>query len=306
MKNQEINRLGEMETFIKVVELGGFSAAARQTRKSPSAISKLIARLEARLNVRLIKRSTRGFQMTEEGQAFYQQCVRILSTLAEAEQSVSATQIPSGRLKITANIAVGYFFLLPLIPEFLRLYPQINLDITLTDKVIDLMGENIDVAIRAGPLKSSSLLSRKLGEIQLLVVGSPAYFKKQGMPKVPSDLLTHNLLRFNFPRLKEEWSFIKSGKKIGIKPCGNIEVSDAEAMRRLAIDGVGLAKLADFHANNDITSGQLVPILKKYYLEEKEHLYAVFLGQAGIIPVRIRTFIDFLVEKWNYIIKPRN
>lgn len=286
-----------METFIKVVELGGFSAAARQTRKSPSAVSKLVARLEARLNARLIKRSTRGFQMTEEGQAFYQQCVRILSELAEAEHAVFATQIPSGRLKITANIAVGYFFLLPFVAEFLKLYPKISLDITLTDKVIDLMGESIDVAIRAGPLKSSSLRSRKLGEIQLLVVGSPTYFKEHGMPKVPSDLLSHNLFRFNFPRMKEEWSFIQAGKKIGIKPSGNIEVSDAGAMRRLAIDGVGLAKLADFHAHNDIVSGQLVPILKKYYLKEKEHLYAVFLGQAGVIPVRIRTFIDFLVEK---------
>lgn len=297
MKNQEVNRFGEMETFIKVVELGGFSAAARQTRRSPSAVSKLIARLEARLNARLIQRSTRGFQMTEEGQSFYQQCVRILSELAEAEQAVSAAQIPSGRLKITANVAVGYFFLLPLVPEFLKLYPKISLDITLTDKVIDLMGEGMDVAIRAGPLKSSSLRSRKLGEVQLLIVGSPAYFKTYGRPKVPSDLLSHNLLGFNFPRTEEKWSFIKAGKKIGIKLNGNIEVSDAEAMRRLAIDGVGLAKLADFHAHNDIVLGKLIPILKKYYLEEKEHLYAVFLGQTGVVPVRIRTFIDFLVEK---------
>lgn len=299
MKRLEINRFGEMETFVKVVELGGFSAAARQSRKSPSAVSKLMTRLEERLNARLIKRTTRGFQMTEEGQAFYQQSVRILSELAEAEQAVSVTQIPTGRLRITTNVAVGYFFLLPLVPEFLKLYPKISLDITITDKVIDLMGESIDVAIRAGPLKSSSLRSRKLGEIQLLIVGSPAYFKKYGVPKVPSDLLSHNLLRFNFPRIKEEWSFIKSGKKIVIKPSGNIEVSDGEAMRRLVLNGVGLARLADFHVNNDIASNQLIPILKKYYSEENEHLYAVFLGQGGVVPARIRTFIDFLVEKIN-------
>jgi DNA-binding transcriptional LysR family regulator len=153
MKKLEINRFLEMETFVRVVELGGFSATAKFYRKSPSAISKLITRLESRLNTRLFNRSTRGLQITEEGRVFYEHSLRALSGFEEAERSVGQSQVSSGHLRVTANVAIGRVFLLPIIPEFIKKYPNINLDLTLVDKVIDLMGENMDVAIRSGPMK---------------------------------------------------------------------------------------------------------------------------------------------------------
>ncbi len=295
MKKLEINRFGEMETFVRIVELGGFSAAAKYYRKSPSAISKLITRLESRLNTRLLNRSTRGLQITEEGKVFYEHSLRALSGLEEAERSVS--QIATGHLRITANLAIGRVFLLPIIPEFIKKHPNINLDLTLVDKVIDLMGENMDIAIRSGTMKNSTLTARKLGETRMVIVGAPSYIKHHGLPKIPSDLTQHNLLKFNFSRAQNEWPFLKGREKTTIKPKGNIEVSDGETMRQLALDGIGLARLASFQVKNDIDEGRLVPILENYNPKDTDPLYVVFLGQGGLIPTRIRAFIDFLVAR---------
>lgn len=303
MAKLDINRFAEMETFVKVVELGGFSATAQYYRKSPSAISKLITRLEARLNIRLLKRSTRGLQITEEGNIFYEHSIRVLSGLDEAEQSVLAQQVPKGHLRVTANIAVGHFFLLPLVAEFLQIYPEITLDINLTDKVIDLLAENTDVAIRTGPLKNSTLRARKLGETQMVLVAAPKYLKKKGIPKTPMDLKSHNLLRFNFSRMQKEWPFLHRGKKITIKPQGNIEISDGQSMRYLTLNGVGIARLASFQVKEDVKAGRLIKVLDNYSSGDTESLHAVFLGQSSFLPARIRAFLDFLVDRINMDLK---
>lgn len=297
MKNIDINRFGEMETFVRVVELGGFSATAKYYRKSPSAISKLITRLETRLNTQLFKRSTRGLQITEEGNLFYEHSIRVLSGLDEAEQSVLTNQKPAGHLRITANLAIGHFFILPLIPEFIKAYPKINLDINLTDKVIDLLAENTDVALRTGPMKNSLLKARKLGETRMVIVASPDYLKANGKPKTPHDLTRYNLLRFNFSRMQKEWPFLQEGKKISIKPRGNIEISDGESMLQLVLNSTGLARLASFQVQNHIKAGRLVTVLENCNSGETEPLYAVFLDQGRFLPARIRVFIDFLVTR---------
>lgn len=297
MAKLDINRFAEMETFVRVVELGGFSAAAKYFHKSPSAISKLITRLEARLNIILLKRSTRGLQITEEGNVFYEHSVRVIANLDEAEQSVLAQQVPRGHLRVTANMAVGHFLLLPIIGEFLQLYPEITFDINLTDKVIDLLAENTDIAIRIGPLKSSTLKARKLGETEMLLVAAPKYLKKHGTPKTPADLKSHNLLRFNFSRAQKEWPFLQRGRRITLKPHGDIEVSDGQSMRYLALNGSGIARLASFQVKEDIRAGRLITILDKYNSGDTETLYAVYLGQGDFLPIRIRTFLDFLVER---------
>lgn len=300
MKNIDINRFGEMETFVRVVELGGFSATAKYYRKSPSAISKLITRLEARLNTRLFKRSTRGLQITEEGNLFYEHSIRVLSDLDEAEQSVLTNQMPAGNLRITANLAVGHCFILPLIPEFIKAYPKIGLDINLTDKMIDLLAENTDVALRSGLMKNSLLKARKLGETRMIIVASPEYLKVNGKPKSPQDLTRHNLLRFNFSRMQKEWPFLQEGKKISIKPRGNIEISDGDSMLQLVLNGTGLARLANFQVQNHIKAGRLVTVLENYNSKETEPLYAVFLDQGRFLPARTRVFIDFLVTRMRF------
>ena len=173
MARLDVNRSGELEVFVRVIELGSFSAAARACSMTPSAVSKLVARLEQRLGTRLVNRSTRQFHLTPEGCAFYERGVRVLADLEEAERSAGMHSVPRGRLRVNANVPFGHHFLLPLVPQFLEHYPDVTLDIVLSDEVIDILEQRTDVAVRAGPLKSSSLMARKLGETRMVIVGAP-------------------------------------------------------------------------------------------------------------------------------------
>jgi DNA-binding transcriptional LysR family regulator len=283
-----------MEVFARVVELGGFSAAARAFRMTPSAVSKLVARLEARLGARLIHRSTRRLQLTPEGSAFYERAIRLLADLDEAERAASASDVPSGRLRVNANVPFGRQILLPLVPKFLDLYPAVTLNIVLTDTVIDLLEERTDVAIRAGPLKSSSLVARKLGETRMTIVAAPSYIERYGLPRKPGDLAKHNLLTFCYVRAIDGWPLIDNGTPITVAPQGNTLVSDGDALRHLVLAGLGLARLGTFQVREDIAAGRLVPVLEDCNPGDTEDIHAVFLGQNGPLPSRVRAFLDFL------------
>jgi len=174
MARWDINRLAEMEVFVRVVELGNFSLAARDFRMTPSAVSKLLSRLETRLQARLLNRTTRRLTPTPEGHSFYEQCVRILADVEDAERSTSGQGVPRGLLRVSASVPFGRGILLPLLPEFLSRHPGIELDIVLTDQVVNLIEERTDVAIRHGPLESSRLVARKLGETRMVVVAAPS------------------------------------------------------------------------------------------------------------------------------------
>jgi DNA-binding transcriptional LysR family regulator len=297
MSRLDVNRSGEMEVFVRVVELGGFSAAAREYRMTPSAISKLVARLERRLGVRLVNRSTRQLKLTPEGCNFYERAVRILSELEEAERGASRNAEPRGRIRVSANVPFGVHFLLPLTPEFLSLYPAVTLDIALTDEVIDLLEERTDVAIRAGPLKSSQLLARKLGETRMMIVGAPDYLNRCGTPKTVEDLRDHNLLGFSYARAVEGWPLLNRGAQTTVPLSGNAQVSDGDALRRLAIAGLGLARLAAFQVKDDLAADRLTPVLERFNPGDREEVHAVFVGQGGHVPARVRAFLDFLVER---------
>ena len=303
MSRQDVNRSGEMEVFVRVVERGGFSAAARALAMTPSAVSKLVVRLEARLGVRLLNRSTRQVQLTAEGGVFYERAVRVLADLAEAERGVAANDSPRGRLSVNANVPFGEAALLPLVPAFLERYPEISLDIVLTDEVIDLIEHRTDVAVRAGPLKNSSLVARKLGATRKSIVASPDYLAKRGVPKKPADLASHNCLGFNRTRTLNGWPLMAGGKLVTIPAVGNTQVSDGASLQRLALAGVGLARLARFHCRDDIAAGRLVPVLEKFNPGDLEEIHAVFLGHGGWLPARVRAFLDFLVE--NVRIEPK-
>ena len=303
MSRQDVNRSGEMEIFVRVVELGGFSAAARALAMTPSAVSKLAGRLEARLGVRLLNRSTRQVQLTAEGSVFYERSVRVLADLADAERGAAANDAPRGRLSVNANVPFGEAALLPLVPAFLERYPEISLDIVLTDEVIDLIEHRTDVAVRAGPLKSSSLVARKLGATRKSIVASPDYLTKRGVPKKPADLAHHNCLGFNRTRTLNGWPLMAGGQLVTIPAVGNTQVSDGASLQRLAVAGVGLARLARFHCRDDIAAGRLVPVLEKFNPGDLEEIHAVFLGHGGYLPARVRAFLDFLVD--NVRIEPQ-
>jgi DNA-binding transcriptional LysR family regulator len=300
MARLDVNRSGEMEVFVRAIELGGFSAAARALRMTPSAVSKLVARLEGRLGVRLINRSTRKLQLTPEGAAFYDHGVRILGEMDAAEREVAAGAAPHGRLRVNASVAFGRHLLLPQVPAFLARYPAITLDIVLTDQVVDLFEERTDVAIRHGVMKNSRLVARKLGESRSIVVASPAYLERHGKPRTPADLAKHNRLGFGFTRQMEGWPFLDgAGGIVTIRPIGNALVSDGEGLRQLVLAGLGLSRLAAFHIDADIRAGQLVPVLEDYNPGDIEPVHAVFLGQGGHLPVRVRVFLDYLVAHIN-------
>jgi len=297
MSRIEVNRSGEMEVFVRVVELGGFSAAARSFRMTPSAVSKLVARLESRLGVRLVNRSTRKLQLTPEGTAYYDRALRILEDIDTAEREATTGATPRGRLRVNTSVPFGLHRLLPLLPGFMRRHPGVQVDVALTDTVVDLLEERADVAIRVGPLRESRLLARKLGESPMVVVAAPSYLGEHGTPQTPHDLAHHNMLGFCFTKQIEGWPF-RDGKGgvISIHPVGNALVSDGEAMQRLVVAGLGLARLTRFHVQADIDAGRLVPVLEAYNPGDLEAVHAVFVGHGGQLPARVRAFLDYLVE----------
>lgn len=297
MSRTEINRSGEMEVFVRIVEQGGFSAAARACRMTPSAVSKLVARLEARLGTRLVNRSTRAFQLTPEGCAFYERATRILADIEEAERAAGAGEQPVGRIRLNTSASYATHILAPILPEFLDRYPEITLDLVQTDMIVDLLAERTDVAVRAGPMRSSSLVARKLGETRMVVVASPAYLARFGTPQGIGDLDRHNRLGFGYVRTVDGWPLLKDGETVIVPAVGRIQASDGEALRRLALEGNGLARLAEFTVREAIAQGRLVPVLEDLNPGDREAFHAIHIGQGGPLPSRVRALLDFLAER---------
>jgi DNA-binding transcriptional LysR family regulator len=299
MARIDVNRSGEMEIFVRVVEQGGFSPAARVCRMTPSAVSKLIARLEARLGTRLINRSTRKFLLTAEGCAFYERATRILADLEDAERGASSGERPVGRIRLNTSASYATHVLAPVLPAFLDLYPGVSLDIVQTDAVIDLLAERTDVAVRAGPLKSSSLVARKLGETAMIIVASPAYLERFGEPQTMAELESHNRLGFGYARAIEGWPLRDPtrGEMVVAPTVGRVQASDGEGLRQLALGGVGLARLSAFTVRGDIAAGRLAPVMEAFNPGDQEVFHALYVGQGGPLPSRVRALLDFLAEK---------
>jgi DNA-binding transcriptional LysR family regulator len=297
MARSDINRSGEMEVFARVVEEGGFTAAAKALSMTPSAVSKLVARLEARLGSRLVNRSTRKLQLTAEGLTFHERALRVLADLDEAERAVSACAVPRGRLRINSNVPFGLHHLLPLVPRFTARHPEVQVDVTLTDQVIDLLDERAELAIRVGPMRPSQLVAKKLGDSRTVLVASPDYLAGRGTPQHPDDLADHDLITFNFSRQCDEWPFQIAGERVCYPAHGRAMVGDGESATHLALAGQGITKLGIFHIIDHIRAGRLVPVLDAFNSGELETVSAVYVGHAGPLPARVRAFIDFLAAE---------
>lgn len=291
------NRSGEMAVFVAAAENGSFSAAARRLDLTPSAVSKLVTRIEDRLGASLFVRSTRSLQLTAEGAVYLDRARRILSDIEDAERTLStgAEIAPRGRLRVSASVAFGEICLLPLLPLFLKLHPLVELDVSLTDAVIDLMDERTDVAIRSGPLRDSGLKARKLLEGRRVIVASPAYLAAHGAPETPQDIARHNCLRFNFHRSLDEWPFRDpaSGDIFTLPVSGNAHGNNGVILRQFALSGLGLARLGAFHVASDIQAGRLVPVLERFCADDLEIIHAVYVGHEHLA-TRVRAFVNFL------------
>ncbi|MEH3126189.1 LysR family transcriptional regulator [Agrobacterium cavarae] len=293
------NRAGEMEVFVLAAELKSFSAAGRRLKLSPSAVSKLVSRVEERLGTRLLVRSTRTLELTPEGDIYLRRARRILKEIDETEELVAGGREEArGLLRVNSSVGFGERCILPLLGEFAERHPKVRLDLTLTDGVIDLIGERTDIAIRVGPMRDSSLMARRLFSSRRVIVASPDYLKKHGTPKTPEDLDQHNCIGFNFRRSLDERPFRDPGNdSVYIKAItGNIQVSSGSIKRQLCLLGVGIGRIGEFHVRPDIEAGQLVPILEDYNGGDTELVHAVYAGHEHLA-ARIRAFIDFLVER---------
>ncbi|WKB51991.1 LysR family transcriptional regulator [Eleftheria terrae] len=286
-----------MSVFVRVVQDGSFSAAAKSLDMTPSAVSKLITRLEERLGVVLFLRSTRELTLTTEGEAFFDASVRILDDLEEAEQSIGAGSVePKGILRVNASIPFGTHQLLPLLPEFHRRYPKVALDISLTDQVVDLARERVDVAVRVGRLADAAFKARLLGVSRYAVVASPDYLRRHGSPAHPGELAKHTCLGFNFKRSVSQWPFKIAGQSTELSVQGPVVTNNGETLRGLTLSGMGISRLGRFHIDNDLREGRLIQLLEDFNPGDVEELHAVFPAKRHMSR-RVRVFIDFLAER---------
>nr|WP_294811389.1 LysR family transcriptional regulator [uncultured Sphingomonas sp.] len=290
------DRARALELFAAVVQHGSFSGAGRALDMSPSAVSRAVDRIEERLGVRLLLRSTRALSLTAEGQAYLLAARRILADLDDAEQQIADQGAPRGRLRLSAALSHGRLCVVPLLGDFAALYPHILIDIALTDMLVDVAGGEADVAIRFGPLSDSSLTARKLGETGRVIVASPDFLAAHGTPQVPEDLHRFNCLNFNFRRAEPIWPFRREGRDFALSVKGSFEANNGETLGQLAAAGVGVARVGSFSVVPEIAAGRLVPILEDFNPGDVEQIHAIFVGGAST-PARVRVFVDFLAAR---------
>lgn len=293
-----MDSLNAMEVFVRVVQAGSFSAAARSLDLTPSAVSKQIGRLEDRLAARLINRTTRQLKLTEVGAAFFERSTRILADVAEAEQAVVDLHgAPRGVLRLNVPAAFGHLHIAPLLPEFLALYPEVTVDLSFNDRFIDLVEEGVDVVIRIGELADSSLIARRLAPNRRVVCGTPAYLQAKGAPRVPEDLERHNCLVYTYRASRNDWRFSgPDGEEMVVHVSGNLEANNAEALRVTVLEGLGLALLPLWLVGEDLKAARLVEVLPDYHAPDSS-IHAIYPPGRHLSP-KVRSFVDFLAEKF--------
>ena len=283
----------QISTFVDVVAKGSLSAAARAEGIAPAMIGRRLDALEARLGVKLLQRTTRKLALTNEGAAFLEDCQRILSELEEAEAAVAErSSRASGHLMISAPAGFGRQHVAPLLPSFLAEHRDVQATLNLNDRVVDLIGEGVDVAIRIASLSDSNLVSVKLADNERVVVATPAYLRRHGEPKTLADLSKHNCLAISSEGSQRGWTFREDGKNVTIKVSGNMGCNDGQVLHEWALAGKGLAWRSIWEVGSEIESGQLQTVLNDYAAPGND-IYAVF-AQRRHLPLRIRTFVDFL------------
>jgi DNA-binding transcriptional LysR family regulator len=295
-----MDNLARMAVFAKVAETKSFSAAAERLGISKSAVSKQVTRLEQSLKARLINRTTRRLSLTEVGAAFYEHCSRMLAEAEAAELAVSQLYAePRGVLRLTAPAAFGHLHIAPAMPDFLGRYPRLSVQLVLNDRVVDLVEESYDVALRMTSAPASSVVARRLAPIRWVVCASPQYLKHHRAPRAPKELAEHNCLFPSFLEPSREWCFKSETGDVSVRVTGNFTVSNSEALREAALGGLGVALLPTFAIGRDIQEGTLKALLPGYvpYGFFGSHVYAVYLPTRYLSP-KVRAFVDFFVARF--------
>jgi DNA-binding transcriptional LysR family regulator len=292
-----LDREGALSLFVRVVDAGSFSEAARHLGLTPSAVSKQIARLEDRLGARLVERTTRRLGVTEVGRQLHHRARRILADIDEAERAVSESLAQArGTLRVTASLAFGQRWLAPHAAAFLAEHEQVRLELLLTDQLVDLVAEGIDVAIRFGHLADSALVARRLAPHRRIICASPVYVARAGQPLRPADLARHNCLTFSGRPDLNHWPFRVGGKSESVAVAGRLSASSGEALHAAALNGAGIARIASFLALPDLKAGRLVALLEEFAPPDSEAVFAVYPSSRHMSP-KLRAFIDFLLRR---------
>ncbi len=283
----------QISTFVDVVAKGSLSAAARAEGIAPAMIGRRLDALEQRLGVKLLQRTTRKLALTNEGAAFLEDCQRILAELEEAESAVAERSArASGHLLISAPAGFGRQHVAPLLPSFLAEHREVTVNLNLNDRVVDVIGEGVDVAIRIASLSDSSLVGVKLADNHRVVVASPAYVKRHGAPQTLAELARHNCLAISSEGSQRGWTFRDGNKTVTLKVAGSMVCNDGAVLHDWSLGGRGLAWRSMWEVGADIDAGRLVTVLDQYAAPGND-IHAVF-GQRRHLPLRIRAFVDFL------------
>jgi DNA-binding transcriptional LysR family regulator len=293
----DVMDLNDLMTFARVVEARGFSEAARRLGVSKSRLSKAVAKLERSLGVRLLNRSTRGLSLTEIGAVFHEHCARIADEAAQAMEAVSQLHSePRGVLKVSAPVAFGTLHVAPALAEFLQLHPGLTVDMSITDRVTDLVEEGYDVALRIAREPEPGLVARKLAPVRRVMCATPGYFEHRGVPIEPHDLSRHNCLHYTHFGSQGAWRLRGPKQEIVVPVQGSLRINDDEALSQAVIGGLGIALLPTFIIGADLQSGRLRSVLSDYVPIE-QHIYAVRLPNRHL-PAKVRAFIDFLLSRF--------
>jgi DNA-binding transcriptional LysR family regulator len=288
--------IGALIAFVTVTETGSFSSAAQQLGQTPSGVSRTVSRLEKELGMTLMHRTTRRLDLTAEGAWLLERARRVLAELADTEAQAAARRgHPAGLVRVNAATPALDHLVAPLVADFLDAYPQVSLELTSGETVVDLIEEKVDVAIRIGILPDSSLNARLLGRSRIRVLASPAYLERHGRPDTPAGLARHRLLGFTAPASLNTWP-LRDGSQEGFIAKPQVTASSGETLRHLALGGAGIASLSDFLSGADVAAGRLVPLLEEAALPWTQPVWAVFYKQGALAP-RVAALVEFLARR---------
>jgi DNA-binding transcriptional LysR family regulator len=287
----------EMEAFVRAVDLGGFSAAARELGVTPSALSKLVSRLEASLQVRLLERTTRTLRPTPEGELLLAHCRRILAEIEDAEgELTSAAAQPRGRLRLHAGVGFGSHQLVPALPSFAERFPEVEVELILEDRPVDLARERIDISVWPGPPADGDVVARKLCDFDRVLCAAPSYRARRGLPDTPDDLAAHDCITLcGLPAALAPWTFRTPTGRRAVAVGGPVSANNAECIRRLALLGLGIARLNEFMVGDDLRAGRLVPVLAEAHCGDPLPMNVLYPHVRHRLP-RVAAMLAFLVE----------
>ena len=290
--------VADIECFVRTVDLGSFAAVGVEIGLTPSGVSRIVTRLEDRLGVKLIHRTTRRLALTPEGETFLAHARGILGAVEAAHAAVASTHGRArGHIRLNSGTAFAKHRLARLLPDFIAQYPDITIDLSVSDQRIDPISERVDVTIRVGPLADSELIAVRLGEVRRVIAASPHYLAVHGTPHKPADLLRHNcLLLSGFSRLSQ-WPLFENGKRVLVAAKGNVTSDSAELLLDLALAGTGILRLGDFLGESALAQGRLIPLLADCHDDDPQPITALLLPARQSIP-RVRALVDFLKARF--------